>query len=210
MEQKLTKNVVTYLLISLQDLTMKFRNNQNSYLRELNSREERSKVFFEQPDFTNVNLDNDAGTSSRKNQDNVESFDNFLQPRASNYMENTDEQIDEYFQQPITSRMTHQQLLLFEEENTKIAEHREKEVAKIVKSIVDLHDIFKDLAHMVQEQGTVLDRIDYNIEMTQTKVSEGLKQLQKAEIYKRKNRKVCCILVLSAVIVFMLVLIIFN
>lgn len=213
MEQRLTKNVVTYLLLSLQDLTMKFRNSQNSYLRELNSREERSKVFFDTPDFTNIDLDNDAGgtgTSVRPNQDNVESFDNFLQPKASNYTENTDAQIDEYFQQPVTSRMTQQQLLLFEEENTKIAENREQEVTKIVKSIVDLHDIFKDLAHMVQEQGTVLDRIDYNIEVTQTKVAEGYKQLQKAEMYQRKNRKVYCILVLSAVIVFMLILLIFT
>lgn len=189
---------------------MKFRNNQNAYLRELNSREERSKVFFDTPDFTNVVLDNENGLGDviRPSHSAVDSFDNFLQPRASNYMENTDEQIDEYFQQPVASRMTQQQLLLFEEENTKIAENREQEVTKIVKSIVDLHDIFKDLAHMVQEQGTVLDRIDYNIEVTQTRVSEGYKQLQKAEMYQRKNRKIYCILILSAAIVFMLLLLI--
>lgn len=209
-EQRLTKNVVAYLLLSLQDLTIKFRNSQNMYLRELNSREERSQVFFDTPDFTTIDLESEGASTSKSKPDAVESFDNFLQPKASNYMEDTDEQIDQYFQKPVASQMTQQQLLLFEEENTKLAENREQEVTKIVKSIVDLHDIFKDLAHMVQEQGTVLDRIDYNIEETQTKVSEGYKQLQKAEKYQRKNRKVCCILTLATAFIFMFIVLIIS
>lgn len=48
--------------------------------------------------------------------------------------------------------MTQQQLLLFEEDNTKIAEEREQEVKNIVKSIVDLNEIFKDLGHLVSNQ----------------------------------------------------------
>lgn len=44
------------------------------------------------------------------------------------------------------------QLLLLEEENTRDAAQREQEVRQIVKSIVDLNDIFKDLSHMVAEQ----------------------------------------------------------
>lgn len=122
----------------------------------------------------------------------------------------TDDQIDQYFQKPVSARITQQQLLLFEEENSKMAEHREQEVTKIVKSIVDLHDIFKDLAGMVQEQGTVLDRIDYNVEQTQTKVSEGFRQLQRAEVYQRKNRKMYCITVLAGVTVLMMALLIFT
>lgn len=198
--------------MELQDLTYKFRNNQSLYLRQLNSREERSNVFFETPDFTTIDLN---GTKSRNNQEGtsveIETFDNFLKPKSFNgYLEETDEQIDEYFQKPVTSRMTQKQLLLFEEENTKHAEHREKEVGHIVKSIVDLNDIFKDLSHMVQEQGTVLDRIDYNIEVTQVKVTEGYKQLAKAEQYQRKNRKVVCILLLAGITLFMLLLLIFT
>jgi len=198
-------------LISLQEVTSRYRKSQNFYLHQLNSREERSNVFFE-TDFTTIELNEASNKSSEPGVDNVTvtSFDNFLKPKTTtiNYLEDTDEQIDEYFQQSIPSRMSQKQLFLFEEENTREAEHREIEVTKIVKSIVDLHDIFKDLSHIVTDQGTVLDRIDYNIEVTQVKVTEGFKQLQKAEAYQRKNRKMICILILATVTLLMLFLLI--
>nr|NP_523420.1 syntaxin 16 [Drosophila melanogaster]AAF50914.1 syntaxin 16 [Drosophila melanogaster] len=217
MEQCLTVNAVHCALLQLQELTVKFRASQNAYLLQLNSREERSQKYFDDGGgagagdvFTNVEL----GEQSAENF--VDSFDNFLQPPAegksgNGYLFEDDEQaIDDHFQRPPASRMTQQQLLLFEEENTRVAQHREQEVTKIVKSIYDLNDIFKDLGHMVQEQGTVLDRIDYNVEQTQTRVSEGLRQLHKAEMYQRKNRKMCVILVLAAVTFFMLLLLILT
>lgn len=202
-----------HLMLSLQDVTYRFRSSQSNYLKQLNSREARSNAFFETPDFTTIDLNDSSlaiGTSN-----SVDTFDNFLKPttsKPSDYFDQTDEQIDEYFQKSISQqgRMTQQQLLLFEEENTKIAEHREKEVIKIVQSIVDLHDIFKDIGQMVQEQGTVLDRIDYNVEQTQTRVTEGYRQLQRAEMYQRKNRKMYCILILATVTLFMMVLLIFT
>lgn len=49
---------------------------------------------------------------------------------------------------------------------------------------------------MVSDQGTVLDRIDYNIEQSQVQVHEGCQQLKQAETYKRKSRKIYCILIL--------------
>uniref|UniRef100_A0A1B0GLL2 Putative snare protein tlg2/syntaxin 16 n=1 Tax=Lutzomyia longipalpis TaxID=7200 RepID=A0A1B0GLL2_LUTLO len=147
LEQRLTQNVVTCLLLQLQDITFRFRNSQNTYLRQMASREERSNVFFETQDFTTIDLEPPRETT-------VESFDNFLKPKPT-VLEESDEQIDEYFQQPVSSRLTQQQLLLFEEDNTKIIEQREQEVSRIVRSIVDLHDIFKDLGGMVQEQGTI-------------------------------------------------------
>ncbi|XP_037938588.1 syntaxin-16 [Teleopsis dalmanni] len=212
-EQRLTANVITCLLLELQELTNKFRNSQNTYVRQLTSREERSQKYFESNDFTNVDLRSNA--TERDNY--VETFDNFLQPTSSKssttaylYDNESDQQIDEHFQRPVSSRMTQQQLLLFEEDNTRMALHREEEVSKIVKSIYDLNDIFKDLGQMVHEQGTVLDRIDYNVEQTQTRVSEGLKQLHRAEMYQRKNRKMCVIFVLAAITLFLLLLLIFT
>lgn len=114
--------------------------------------------------------------------------------------------IDDYF---INSKqVTQQQLLLLEEENTKFAQEREQEINAIVKSIVDLNVIFKDLSHMVADQGTILDRIDFNIEQTHVQVQEGFKQLQKADAYQRKNRKMCAIIILAAVTIVLLFILI--
>lgn len=54
----------------------------------------------------------------------------------------------------------------------------------------------------------MLDRIDYNIEQTQIQVHQGYQQLQKAEMYQRKNRKIYCILILASVTIFLTFLLI--
>lgn len=41
---------------------------------------------------------------------------------------------------------------------------REREINDIAKGIIELADLFKDLQNMVIDQGTMLDRIDYNVE----------------------------------------------
>lgn len=171
-EKQLTGNVVRSLAAALQDLSVQFRSTQNNFLRQIQSREERSKIYFENPA-----LEDDV------------------------MFAHGDEDIDNCF---VNSRNNQQQELLYlEEENTKITQQREQEVNTIVKSIIDLNSIFKDLSQMVADQGTILDRIDYNVEQTQTQVYEGFRQLQKADAYQRKNRKMCAILVLSVTIILM-------
>uniref|UniRef100_A0A674CSU3 Syntaxin 16 n=1 Tax=Salmo trutta TaxID=8032 RepID=A0A674CSU3_SALTR len=109
---------------------------------------------------------------------------------------------------PFWDGFTDDQLVLVEQ-NTVMVEEREREVRQIVQSITDLNEIFRDLAGMVVEQGTVLDRIDFNVEQSCVKTDEGLKQLQKAEQYQKKNRKMLVILILT-VIVVVLILILFG
>ena len=45
-----------------------------------------------------------------------------------------------------------------------MAMQREEELRNLLKSIEELNTIFKDISILVIEQGTILDRIDYNIE----------------------------------------------
>lgn len=54
---------------------------------------------------------------------------------------------------------------------------REREINDIAQGIIELADIFKDLQGMVIDQGTMLDRIDYNIENMATNVKEADKEL---------------------------------
>ncbi|KAH9755434.1 Syntaxin-43 [Citrus sinensis] len=49
----------------------------------------------------------------------------------------------------------------------------------VVESVNELAQIMKDLSVLVIDQGTIVDRIDYNIQNVATTVDEGLKQLQK-------------------------------
>ena len=57
-------------------------------------------------------------------------------------------------------------------------------------------------------QGTILDRIDYNIEHTAVQVDKGLKQLQKAEKYQKKNRKMYIILILALLIIILIIILV--
>nr|XP_009932149.1 PREDICTED: syntaxin-16 isoform X2 [Opisthocomus hoazin] len=68
--------------------------------------------------------------------------------------------------------------------------------------------IFRDLGAMIVEQGTVLDRIDYNVEQSCMKTEEGLKQLHKAEQYQKKNRKMLVILILFVIVIVLIVVLI--
>nr|KAF6472656.1 syntaxin 16 [Molossus molossus] len=76
---------------------------------------------------------------------------------------------------------TDEQLVLVEQ-NTLLVEEREREIRQIVQSISDLNEIFRDLGAMIVEQGTVLDRIDYNVEQSCIKTEDGLKQLHKDSV----------------------------
>lgn len=180
-ERRLTTNVSRSLVCRLQELSSQFRNTQGNYLRQINSREQRSKLYFD--DDENFTFDTDDY-----------SIDSHF---VMNYRHNQQQQ-----------QQQQMMLLQLEEENAMRAAEREHEVNHIVKSIVDLNDIFKELSHMVSDQGTVLDRIDYNIEQTQTQVYEGLKQLRKADAYQRSNRKMCCIIILATSIVLLIILMI--
>ncbi len=45
-----------------------------------------------------------------------------------------------------------------------LANERDVEIKKICQSIEELAEVFKELATLVIDQGTIIDRIDYNME----------------------------------------------
>ena len=69
---------------------------------------------------------------------------------------------------------------LMKEEPDSILIRRDSELNEIVKGMTNLQQMFKDLQIIVIEQGTILDRIDYNIEVGFDNVQKGKKQLVSA------------------------------
>ena len=69
---------------------------------------------------------------------------------------------------------------LMKEEPDEILQHRDIEIDKISKKMNNLQELFKDLNIIVIEQGTILDRIDYNIELACDNVQKSKKNIVKA------------------------------
>ncbi|KAH7659001.1 syntaxin 16 protein [Dioscorea alata] len=87
---------------------------------------------------------------------------------------------------------------------------REREIAQVVESVNELAQIMKDLSVLVIDQGTIIDRIDYNIQNVAASVEEGFKQLQRAERTQRKGGMVMCATVLVIMCFVMLVLLVLK
>ena len=93
--------------------------------------------------------------------------------------------------------------------NDTVIAQREQEINDIAKGIIELADIFRELQSMVIDQGTMLDRIDYNVERMATDVKGAEKELVVATNYQRRNtkRKILLLLLLLVVGMFVLLLI---
>ncbi|XP_042433083.1 syntaxin-43-like [Zingiber officinale] len=87
---------------------------------------------------------------------------------------------------------------------------REREIVQVVESVNELAQIMKDLSVLVIDQGTIVDRIDYNVQNVASSVEEGFKQLEKAERTQKKGGMVMCATVLIILCLIMLVLLILK
>ena len=87
---------------------------------------------------------------------------------------------------------------------------RNEDINILANSINELSGIFKDLQNVVQEQGTILDRIDYNIDVSYENSQKGHKFLKKAEEHQNESCFRNVILVLFVIIFIETLLIIFK
>jgi syntaxin 16 len=87
---------------------------------------------------------------------------------------------------------------------------REREIEDIAQGIIDLSDLFRDLQSIVIDQGTMLDRIDYNVERMAVDVKEADKELNVASGYQKKTTKRKVILLLILIIVGMIIILVIK
>ncbi|KAI9829065.1 MAG: hypothetical protein M1832_000088 [Thelocarpon impressellum] len=87
---------------------------------------------------------------------------------------------------------------------------RETEIRNIEQSVGELNELFKDVAHIVHDQGGQLDIIADNVEGVRTDTQGADRELRSASRYQRSSRnKACCLLLILAVILTVVLLAVF-
>jgi syntaxin 16 len=88
------------------------------------------------------------------------------------------------------------------------AVERDRELRNVTQSIRELSDIFRDLAILVIDQGTALDRIDCNLENTAVHMTEAVVHLEAANNYSKGARLRNFMLILLALILVMVIILV--
>ncbi|KAL9032834.1 MAG: hypothetical protein Q9214_007790 [Letrouitia sp. 1 TL-2023] len=84
---------------------------------------------------------------------------------------------------------------------------RESEIRNIEQSVGELNELFRDVAHIVREQGEELNTIDANVQNVRGDTQQADIELRSASRYQKASRnKACCLLLILAVVLIIIIL----
>lgn len=91
-------------------------------------------------------------------------------------------------------------------------QERHEAFVKLEKSIVELHQLFQEIAQLVRDQGEMVTRIENNIYVSQTKTEKGRMELQEARVNMQKalKKKFICGIILGVVVLIVVLVIVFS
>uniref|UniRef100_A0A3Q2DEW4 Syntaxin 3b n=1 Tax=Cyprinodon variegatus TaxID=28743 RepID=A0A3Q2DEW4_CYPVA len=89
-------------------------------------------------------------------------------------------------------------------------ESRHKDIVRLESSIKELHDMFVDIAMLVESQGDVVDNIEKNVSQSVDHIIEAREQTKKAVKYQAKARKKTVIIVVVVVILLAVIALIIG
>ncbi|XP_017760359.1 PREDICTED: syntaxin-1A isoform X3 [Eufriesea mexicana] len=87
-------------------------------------------------------------------------------------------------------------------------EARHADIIKLENSIRELHDMFMDMAMLVESQGEMIDRIEYHVEHAVDYVQTATQDTKKALKYQSKARRKLMFIVICLTIAFIILIII--
>ena len=96
------------------------------------------------------------------------------------------------------------------QENHDYLRKRDEDLTNLLNSINELAQIFKDMQALVMEQGTILERIDYNIDIASSNITSGKKSISKADKHLKNNCFRNVIIILIVIIFIEALLLIFK
>lgn len=84
---------------------------------------------------------------------------------------------------------------------------RESEIRNIEQSVGELNELFRDVAHIVGQQGEQLDLIADNVETVRNDTRGADVELRAASRYQKNARsRACCLLIILAIVLTVIVL----
>ncbi|XP_065562114.1 syntaxin-1A-like isoform X2 [Artemia franciscana] len=103
----------------------------------------------------------------------------------------TDQELEDMLEQGNPSVFTQGIIMETQQARQTLAdiEARHADIMKLENSIRELHDMFMDMAMLVESQGEMIDRIEYNVEHAQDYVQTATQDTKKALKYQSKARK---------------------
>uniref|UniRef100_A0A182M6Z0 t-SNARE coiled-coil homology domain-containing protein n=1 Tax=Anopheles culicifacies TaxID=139723 RepID=A0A182M6Z0_9DIPT len=108
----------------------------------------------------------------------------------------TNEELEEMLEQGNSAVFTQGIIMETQQAKQTLAdiEARHADIIKLENSIRELHDMFMDMAMLVESQGEMIDRIEYHVEHAMDYVQTATQDTKKALKYQSKARRVICLL----------------
>ncbi|PHH69157.1 hypothetical protein CDD82_7955 [Ophiocordyceps australis] len=182
-QEIMAKNLQISLATKVQDVSASFRKKQSAYLKKL-----RDMGGLASPTVLDWSSAPYAASASADTHQSLQESD-----------------ADRLFCQTTLQAASQQRSL---HSNDAAIAQREHEIQDIAQGIIELSDLFRDLQAMVIDQGTMLDRIDYNVERMNQDVKGADQELNVASGYQRKTTKRKIILLLLILIAGLFILLI--
>jgi syntaxin 7 len=87
---------------------------------------------------------------------------------------------------------------------------RETQIRHIEQSVGELNELFRDVAHIVAEQGEQLDLIADNVQNVRNDTHGADRELRSASKYQKKARnRACCLLLILSIVLAVILLAVF-
>eukprot|EP00033_Pygsuia_biforma_P000151 GCRY01000195.1.p1 GENE.GCRY01000195.1~~GCRY01000195.1.p1 ORF type:complete len:307 (-),score=82.69 GCRY01000195.1:756-1676(-) len=80
-------------------------------------------------------------------------------------------------------------------------QERHREILRLEQSINELHQLFVDMAILVDAQGNLIDHIEMNISKSVAFTEKGVEEMKKAVKHQKKARKKMCFLIIILLVV---------
>lgn len=161
-DYEIKKNMQITLATEFQTIGKEFIQNNNYYKERMQKRDSQYNYYND--------IDNDIDISN-----NVDIETGLSKNSMTNYSKNIPNA--HYLDLVTGNQYKSIQMNNAIDTNRILINERNKEITKIAEDIKEILEMFQDLGTLVVDQGTIMDRIDYNIYVANTNVDEGKKAL---------------------------------